>query len=284
MSGSNGRTPPASFIPSTGAAAAPPSSTAIANTTIHFVVDVTGVTAFKVALFVERVAPMLGMPSSYTPYVYFTSAGENMKNVYMSLSDQARRAFSVKSAVVNIIEVAYGSKGRESDICKTGARRLKVPKGEWGNAVDYEIDCADHSMPFAVSTTLISVCVGYYVLGIIMALLFSLPKYRNLPKSLTVAYVLWFFFGLLGTHRFYLRMPKTAVLYMCTMGCFGFGWFADGFLTTTNYHASNYDVNLEVYDVPMRRRNNAPRPEFISRREAIRRIAERQKDAEGTAT
>lgn len=276
IAGSTGRTPPPVYIASSGKTSAVPSGPSQTNTTIQFVVDVTGVISFVPSLFVDRLRPLLSLPVSYVPYVYVQSSGENLKSVFMSLSNQGRRAFVVKSAVTALLDSAYTSKGMTSEICKTGARRVVVPAGEWGKAVDFTIDCADHSMPFATSTTLIAVCVGYYVTGIIMALLFSLPKYKFLQKSLYLSYFLWLFFGFLGAHRFYLRRSHTAILYLCTAGLFGLGWLADGFLTYSNYNATNYDEDLEVDDVPMRRVRNAPRPEFVSRREALRRISQRQ--------
>ncbi|EGC37374.1 hypothetical protein DICPUDRAFT_150040 [Dictyostelium purpureum] len=48
-------------------------------------------------------------------------------------------------------------------------------------------------------------------------------------KSLTVAYILWFFFGLLGFHRLYLNKIGTFFLYFFTAGVFGIGWLYDLF-------------------------------------------------------
>lgn len=46
--------------------------------------------------------------------------------------------------------------------------------------------------------------------------------------SLWGAYALWFFFGLVGGHWFYLRRPGLGVLYFFTCGFFLVGWLADG--------------------------------------------------------
>jgi TM2 domain-containing membrane protein YozV len=48
-------------------------------------------------------------------------------------------------------------------------------------------------------------------------------------KSIRRAYLLWTLgiFGCLGLHRFYLRKRKTAVVWMFTLGLFGFGALAD---------------------------------------------------------
>ena len=42
-----------------------------------------------------------------------------------------------------------------------------------------------------------------------------------------VAYILWFFFGLLGIHRFYLGRPLSGLIYLFTAGLFGIGWLID---------------------------------------------------------
>jgi TM2 domain-containing membrane protein YozV len=56
---------------------------------------------------------------------------------------------------------------------------------------------------------------------------------RRLGAALTyaVAYLLWFFLGPLGAHRFFLGKKASGRLYLCTLGLFGLGWIADAFLT-----------------------------------------------------
>jgi TM2 domain-containing membrane protein YozV len=46
-----------------------------------------------------------------------------------------------------------------------------------------------------------------------------------------VAYVLWFFLGYLGIHRFYLGRPVSGVIWLCTGGLLGVGWLIDLVLT-----------------------------------------------------
>lgn len=48
-------------------------------------------------------------------------------------------------------------------------------------------------------------------------------------RSKTVAYLLWFFLGLLGAHKFYLGKMGIGVLYLLTAGIFGIGWLIDLF-------------------------------------------------------
>ena len=50
----------------------------------------------------------------------------------------------------------------------------------------------------------------------------------DLPqKTVDDAYVLWFPFGLLGFHHFYLERPGWGFLYAFTFGCLGIGWIVD---------------------------------------------------------
>jgi len=48
-------------------------------------------------------------------------------------------------------------------------------------------------------------------------------------KSKGTAYLLWFFLGIIGAHRFYLEKIGTGILYLLTLGFFGVGWFIDLF-------------------------------------------------------
>ena len=49
------------------------------------------------------------------------------------------------------------------------------------------------------------------------------------PKSLAVAYVLWFFLGVIGIHHFYLGKTLRGVAYLFTMAWFTIGWWIDLF-------------------------------------------------------
>eukprot|EP01132_Coremiostelium_polycephalum_P007381 gene7381-9066_t len=53
---------------------------------------------------------------------------------------------------------------------------------------------------------------------------------HHCPKSTGVAYLLWFFFGIFGAHRFYLHRHLSGFIYLFTLGVFGIGWFVDLFL------------------------------------------------------
>jgi len=58
-------------------------------------------------------------------------------------------------------------------------------------------------------------------------------------KSKGIAYLLWFFFGYLGLHRFYLGKVGTGLLYLFTGGFFGIGWFIDLFILSGQVDAHN---------------------------------------------
>ena len=61
-------------------------------------------------------------------------------------------------------------------------------------------------------------------------------------KSLPVAYILWFFFGFLGVHKFYLDKIVIGVLYIFTGGLFFIGWFVDLFTLPSQVELYNLKI------------------------------------------
>ncbi len=59
-------------------------------------------------------------------------------------------------------------------------------------------------------------------------------------KSKLVAYLLWFFLGALGVHKFYLGKVGMGLLYMFTLGLFGIGLLVD--LFTLAGQVDNYNA------------------------------------------
>jgi TM2 domain-containing membrane protein YozV len=63
-------------------------------------------------------------------------------------------------------------------------------------------------------------------------------------RSLILAYLLWFFLGIFGIHRFYLGRPISGVIYFLTGGLLGVGWVVDivltAFMVEDENHALNY--------------------------------------------
>lgn len=58
-------------------------------------------------------------------------------------------------------------------------------------------------------------------------------------KSTGIAYLLWFFFGLLGAHKFYIGKIGIGILYLLTGGVFGIGWFIDLFTLGHQVNVAN---------------------------------------------
>ena len=74
-------------------------------------------------------------------------------------------------------------------------------------------------------------------------------------RHLDDAYVLWFPFGLIGFHHFYLHRPLWGLLYFCTFGLLGIGWIVDGFrmhclVKDCNRRTQERRQHLPVYQVP----------------------------------
>lgn len=59
------------------------------------------------------------------------------------------------------------------------------------------------------------------------------------PKSVGVAYLLWFFFGILGIHQFYLGNTARGVLYLLTCGILFIGVIVDLFTLPTQTRLAN---------------------------------------------
>ena len=50
----------------------------------------------------------------------------------------------------------------------------------------------------------------------------------KMKKRMSIAYLLWLFFGWFGLHHFYLKRDRQAFVWFCSLGGFlGCGWFRD---------------------------------------------------------
>jgi TM2 domain-containing membrane protein YozV len=58
-------------------------------------------------------------------------------------------------------------------------------------------------------------------------------------KELWVTYVLWFFGGFLGLHKFYLGKIGWGILYILTGGLFFIGWIIDLFTIPSQVRSFN---------------------------------------------
>lgn len=65
-------------------------------------------------------------------------------------------------------------------------------------------------------------------------------------KSYFVAYLLLFFLGLIGAHRFYVGRTGSGILYLFTEGIFLFGWLFDFFYTYIMVADYNKEVDITL--------------------------------------
>jgi len=61
-------------------------------------------------------------------------------------------------------------------------------------------------------------------------------------RELWVAYLLWFFLGLVGVHKFYLNKMGWGIAYMFTGGFFIVGWIVDLFTLPSQVRAYNQSI------------------------------------------
>lgn len=71
-------------------------------------------------------------------------------------------------------------------------------------------------------------------------------------KSTALAYVLWFFLGVFGIHRFYTRNYATGFIWLFTCGLFGLGWMVDLFITAGLVRYANIEYRQEQLEMNRR--------------------------------
>ena len=81
-------------------------------------------------------------------------------------------------------------------------------------------------------------------------------------KSKVTAYLLWFFLGGIGAHKFYLNKPGMGILYILTFGLLGIGWLVD--LFTLGRQVDQYNQTP-----PAERPSWTPPPSAVSRRSDV---------------
>ncbi len=104
------------------------------------------------------------------------------------------------------------------------ANALQIPATPLANAMTYR----DSGKPIEITVTPIQTPPGH---GTVVSQ--AVPA--NMPvavrrKSLSSAYVLWLFTGLIGGHRYYLGRPGSGFLMTITLGGVGIWWIIDAFL------------------------------------------------------
>lgn len=86
-------------------------------------------------------------------------------------------------------------------------------------------------------------------------------------KSKTTAYLLWFFLGFLGVHKFYLGKTLMGILYFFTFGIFGIGWLIDLFTlgrqvdlfnALLGHQFNQINTNNIIVNVPEYKSTNEP--------------------------
>ena len=69
-------------------------------------------------------------------------------------------------------------------------------------------------------------------------------------KETWVTYLLWFFLGFAGIHKFYLGKTGWGILYLLTDGLFMVGWLLDLFLIPWQVRRTNEELRQWVRVAP----------------------------------
>ena len=101
-------------------------------------------------------------------------------------------------------------------------------------------------------------------------------------KKLWVAYILWFFFGFLGIHKFYLNKIVIGVLYIFTGGLFFIGWFVD--LFTLPSQVDLYNLKMQNLYSSNHRQQNHDQDEMDEVIRKARGLEERLQNVEDIVT
>jgi len=70
-------------------------------------------------------------------------------------------------------------------------------------------------------------------------------------RELWVAYLLWFFLGPVGVHKFFLGKTGMGILYLFTGGIFLIGWIIDLFTLPSQVRAYNDEVRSLKGEIPL---------------------------------
>lgn len=71
-------------------------------------------------------------------------------------------------------------------------------------------------------------------------------EFEKKQKKMAAAYLLWFFLGFIGIHKFYLQKTGLGVLYIFTGALFGVGWIIDAFITAKRVHELNESIAKDI--------------------------------------
>lgn len=77
-------------------------------------------------------------------------------------------------------------------------------------------------------------------------------------RSMGLAYLLWFFVGIFGAHRFYCGRVFSGLLWLFTGGLAGIGWLVDAFLIPGMVRQANLEETVHDWQARMDRMTWTP--------------------------
>ena len=103
-------------------------------------------------------------------------------------------------------------------------------------------------------------------------------------KDLTVAYLLWFFLGFFGAHKFYMNRIGMGIFYLFSYGGFFIGWFIDLFTLPKQVREANILLVAKMSNITEQVKEIKTKPKKLTQVEKEKIVLQIAKKYQGRVT